>query len=258
MKAGTFNKPTIDLDDPSSWPDSLSSFLNERFELFLGWEMNTGGASAHEFDCAIAELKRALQPYAIVGWHCSRLTDAEINDILRNGMTLPDGAMLARRVNAVVGAGLLDRCVAQLLKSRNQADEKNRAGMVWFCFFPPRKAGEFSIERFFRHWGGEALHNSHERDPVSSQALARIGTPCLVEAAVPISSLARHAGPECTIIRRFLDDQGKLPVGETRYEGRIVVPLPADCVRRVVRFPGREFLDLTGCLDWDRAIEEVR
>ena len=143
------------------------------------------------FDGAIVGLANVLQPHEMVGWHCTRLTDPEIEEISRNGMRLPDGTILARRIDAVAEAGCLAPDVARLLKSRNQADEENRSGTVWFCFFPPGRAGKDGIGRFFRHWGGEALYNSHERDPVSSQAISCIGTPCLVEANVPIAALAR-------------------------------------------------------------------
>ena len=139
----------------------------------------------------------------------------------------------------------------------DQADEKNRTGTVWFCFFPPGRTGEDGIGRFFRHWGGEALYNSHERDPVSSQAISCIGTPCLVEANVPIAALARHCGLEFNILRRFLVGRGLPGQGSADYEGRIVRPLPAANVRRVIRFPSPDFLELTRCLEWVRPISKT-
>ena len=91
------------------------------------------------FDKAIYGLIDALQPYEIVGWHCTRLTDAEADDILRDGMQLPDVAMLARRIDAVVKANKLAPDIARLLKSKNQADEEvpRRDGLV--LLFPAKK-----------------------------------------------------------------------------------------------------------------------
>ena len=162
------------------------------------------------------------------------------------------------RIDAVAEAGCLAPDVARLLKSSNQADEENRTGTVWFYFFPPGRAGEDGIGRFFRHWGGEALYNSHERDPVSSQAISCIGTPCLVEANVPIAALARHCGLEFNILRRFLVGRGLPGQGSADYEGRIVRPLPAANVRRVIRFPSPDFLELTRCLEWVRPISKTQ
>ncbi len=207
-------------------------FLEEHQELFLHWETKQGTVPSSKFEDTIAKLTSLLQPFEIVGWHCTCLTDGEIEEIILNGMGLPDGKMLARRINAIEETGCLTRDIALLLKSRNQADKKYRASRVWFCFYPPREAGEHGIGRFFRHWGGAALYIKHEKDPITSQAISRSGTPCLVEASVTISDLAR--GPELNIIRRFLIDQGLFSRLVDPYEGPVVRALPIGNVRRVV------------------------
>ena len=162
--------------------------------------------------------------------------------------------MLARRIDTLAEASLVARDVARRLKSENQADENNRAGMVWFCFFPPQVAGESGIERFFRHWGGEALYNSHEGDPITSPALSCIGIPCLVEADVPIALLGRHGGLAFKIVRRFLISRGYRTAEPTDHEDHIDHPLPAENVRRVIRFPDPDFYSLTGCSEWCRPL----
>ena len=75
-----------------------------------------------------------MQAYEILGWHCTRLTDAEVDEILHSGMQLPNAAMLARRIDALEGTDVIASDVARRLKSENQAAKGNRAGMVWFCF----------------------------------------------------------------------------------------------------------------------------
>ena len=244
---------TIDFDKPHCWPRPLSEFLNARHELLLDWV--AGKFSPREWEEEeLPHLRRLLQPCSLLGWHCSRLSNAEIDSIRSNGMELPNREMLARRIDAVVQDGLVSDQVAKILKSENQADDLGRAGMLWFCFSPPRGAGESGISRFFRHWGGEALYNSHENNRMTSPILARIGTPCLVEAAVPFSSLPEVLGPEDAIVRTFLIYRGLLPPVDVKYEGRSKMPLPADCVQRIIPFPCKEFLDLTGCEDWEKPL----
>ncbi|MGE0773984.1 MAG: hypothetical protein AB7L36_02955, partial [Sphingomonadaceae bacterium] len=222
----------LNLKKPASWPTDLRSYLESRHDLFLGWER--GGVAAHLYDQAIYGLIDALQPYAITGWHCSRLTDAEIRHILRERMQLPSATMLNRRIDALVASGDLESDIALRLKEKNQGDDTNRAGMVWFCFFHPRLAGETGIERFFRHWGGEALYNSHERDPITSSAIRVVGTPCVVEADIPIASLGKHCGLAFKIVRRFLKSR-EFRTGESvDHEDRIRQPLPAANIRRIV------------------------
>jgi hypothetical protein len=251
MASPGHGKPALlDLGKPETWPHPLRAYLDDHHDLFLGWESKNGYVSAKAFDDAIYGLMDALLPYAITGWHCSRLTDAEIDHILSQGMQLPDAAMLDRRIDALVAAGHLTEDVARRLKAKNQSGDSNRAGMLWFCFFPPRGAGEHGIERFFRHWGGEALYNSHEDDPVTSSAISGIGTPCLIEADVPIASLEKHGGLSFKVYRRFLASRGYDTREPVEHGDRIKSPLAVEAIRRVIRFPGPEFQSFTGCADW--------
>jgi hypothetical protein len=240
----------LELEKPEAWPEALREYLIGHHDLFLNWETGNGRISGRAFDDAIYGLMDTLQPYEITGWHCTRLTDVEIDHILQDGMQLPDTAMLNQRIDALVAAGHLSEDIALRLKSDNQSGETNRAGMVWFCFFPPRNAGESGIERFFRHWGGEALYNSHEDDPGTSPAISAIGTPCLVEADVPIASLEKYGGLSRKIYRRFLVSRGFKTRDSVEHEDRIKRPLPAGNIRRVVRFRDPAFDELTGCSDW--------
>jgi hypothetical protein len=245
----------IDLDAVAAWPNRLTVFVELHHDLFLRWEQRAKGCDPKAYDRVIEALGDLLQPFTLRGWHCTRLTDEEITAILDQGLQLPTAAMLHRRIDAVVTAGALHIPIAAALKAQHQAADANRAGKLWFCFFPPRIAGERGIERFFRHWGGEALYNSHEDDPVTSAAIRVIGTPSLVEADVPISALFWHAlNLAFIVVRRFLISRGFHTTEPIDYEDRIIRPLPADRVRRVIRFPEPDFMALTGCAGWKRPL----
>lgn len=244
----------LDLERPRKWPTPLLSYLDAQHGLFLDWKTEQSWVTGPRYDEAIDGLVDVLQSYEIMGWHCTRLTDMETEEILRNGMQLPDATMLARRIDALAKANQITSDVARCLKSDNQADEENRAGKVWFCFFPPWTAGEDGIERFFRYWGGEALYNSHENNQITQSAISRIGTPCIVEANVPIASLEMYIGLAFKIVHRFLISNGYDPREPTDHEDCINYPLPAKNIRRVIRFPDPDFLSLTGCSDWHRPL----
>ena len=122
--------------------------------------------------------------------------------------------------------------------------------MLWFCFFEPKIAGEDGIERFFRSWGGEALYNSHERDPETGPVLKRIGTPCIVEAEVPISSLSKSWLTE-KMARIFLKKRGLITRECCDFESYADTEIPPETIRKVIKFPEPEFLRLTDCENWD-------
>jgi hypothetical protein len=54
--------------------------------------------SPARYDQIVYGLRAVLQPYSIVGLHCTKLTEEEIQHILANGMQPPDGKMLALRL----------------------------------------------------------------------------------------------------------------------------------------------------------------
>jgi hypothetical protein len=135
--------------------------------------------------------------------------------------------MLHRRIDAIKKTGHLSEALTNRLKAEHQADEQYRAGRVWFCFFHPRLAGESGIERFFRHWGGEALYNSHEDDPETGTAISTIGSPCIVEAVVPLASLGPLGFLPMKVARRFLISRGHQTVEPIDHDGAITCPLPA-------------------------------
>ena len=170
-------------------------------------------------------------------------------------MQLPDAEMLASRIDALVKTSLITPDIARRLKSKNRASEQS--GAVYFCFFPPRNDDEDGIGRFFRHWGGEALYVCHEDDPITSPASSCVGTPCIVEADVPISLLRMEGNLEPSIYRRYLASCGA-PIKYCDYEDRIEHPLPAKSVRRVIAFPDPDFYSLTGCSEWRRPISQCR
>ena len=201
----------LDLDAPAAWPGELLAFLDAHHALLLAWETWAENVRWQDHDAAIYGLQALLGRYALVGWHCTRLTREEVTAIVDGGMQLPDRAMLNRRLDALTRAGvldeILDEILAGMLKATNQADDDNRAGMISFCFFPPRLADEDGIKRFFRHWGGEALYNSHEDEPDTGAAIACIGRPCLIEVAVPIAGM-ESTRAAFNVARRYLIHRG--------------------------------------------------
>lgn len=119
---------------PALWPESLLAFLAAPHELFLDWATGPKRFSATAYDRAIYQLMELLQPYSLRAWHCTRLTDREIDAILNDGMQLPDETILHARIDALVSECAISSEVAALFKGRNQADEKYRKDRIWWCF----------------------------------------------------------------------------------------------------------------------------
>jgi len=100
----------IDFHMLDGWPSDLLACLDRHYTLLLDWE--TGWHKiASEYDAAVCDVERVLQPYALIGWHCTRLTLAEMAFVRSSGMQLPTPAMLNGRVDALAQA---DACRRKL------------------------------------------------------------------------------------------------------------------------------------------------
>jgi hypothetical protein len=140
--------------------------------------------------------------------------------------------------------------MARRLRARHDAHAPNRKGRIWFCFYPPRLASQPGIERFFRSWGGEALYVDHEADPVTGVVLNGIGTPCLVEAEVPIAGIDLRYGLVERLGRQFLINRGLKTMEPAEHEDYTMQPVPSAQIIRVIKFPAKDFLALTDGREW--------
>ena len=199
-----------------------------------------------DYENAKSDVLLQLQNHQLTGWHCTKLTDFEIDSIRSLGMRLPNGALLLERIDLLCQQGSIDEPFAAKLKSKHLADDDNRKDRIWFCFFHPCRESQGGIERFFRYWGGESLYRCHERDDEARAHLMKTGTPVVVEAAVPVSSfgtsfLGQH------VLRRFLRPEGDH--GE-EFEACAKSPIAREQISRIILFGTKEFDELTGCQGW--------
>lgn len=217
----------------------------------MGWECVCPRSSTdHDYEYAIYGMRNVLRKHSLVGYHCTKLTTSEVEIIRKKGMFLQNFSSLKGRISQLEKDGLLSSEVAKSLISKNQSDDKNRANMLWFCFYEPYLAGRYGIERFFRSWGGEALYSSHENHPVTGKTIQRIGNPCVVKAHVTIESLKESYYPDTSMIRVFLSQKGHRIESEIEHEGFSTRAIDSQNVVEIFEYPSEQFDEITGCKEW--------
>lgn len=244
--------PVLNLDQPSEWPAALKITLTEVRPIIRAWEFGLSAKNAANFDHAINLLSDALKPYSIRGWHCTRLTDGEVNAVEADGLVPMSIDLIERRIAFQVQGGLVSTVVGDALRAAHLGSAHNRAGMIWFCFFPPKDAGEDGIHRLLRYWGGEAVYLTHGLNGSIASVLRQLGRPCIVEADVPVASLSQPSTFTLArlISRRDLNHRGGAVDELYLFEGYAVHAIPGDCIRVVHRFPSASFTALSGCDGW--------
>jgi hypothetical protein len=231
----------------------VSDFLEANLSRFKGWECSCcTNASPSGYDSLVKEFRRILRMYSLTGYHCTKLTKEEIEGIRADGMFLQNATTLNARIDRLLCSGLISPGVAQCLKDKNQANNSNRANMLWFCFYEPFMAEESGIGRFFRSWGGEALYNSHEKNPVTGATLCNIGIPCLIKANVPIASMRDSKFPDGVMARVLLSHLGHQLENSIKLEGYSTKNISVQNIIEIIEHPSARFMELTKCEAWER------
>lgn len=245
---------SIVISDQTTWPSNVIEYLESNYKKFLGWECDCPRSSLpQEYDLAIYGMRDVLKKYSLVGYHCTKLIELEIDNIRNSGMLLQNSDSLRERIYQLEEAGLLSADVAHALISRNQADDGNRAGMLWFFFYEPYLAGCYGIQRFFRFWGGEALYNLHEDHPDTGKVLKEIGIPCVIKANIPITSLKDSFYPDSSMIRVFLSQRGHQLDNGIEHEGFSTTNIAPQDIVEVIKHPNKQFIELTKCDAWSNS-----
>lgn len=129
---------------------------------------------------------------AIRAFHCTRLHEIEIADILKEGLKPLDRAHSEARIKRMERAGALTPEMAnriveghrRFMDASAAEDRFPREGVIHLCHSPKEGA-----DNFFDNWGGETIYAwflSSEKDHQDVlSVLRRIGTPCIFEVLLP-------------------------------------------------------------------------
>jgi hypothetical protein len=143
---------------------------------------------AGEFMAVSDHIGRLMEERTIRAWHYTRLTDAEVETLRRDGIQLSTLDSFRARLAVQVAAGILDQDTADQLftDSPFQGDQRrSRANKFWMVSHP-HEIEDGGVELLLESWGGEVTY-FWQRDPVLQALLRDIGRPRVLEIAVPMA-----------------------------------------------------------------------
>jgi hypothetical protein len=259
--------PALILDDETSWPSELRQILEEGLPILHAFCDEDARIEQLQRDDVVLRVHEPHNPYrhrkeeiydavgqslaglAIVGWHCTRLCDDEIEVVLRDGMYPLSPETLAARLGRRVWAGDISSAAAKRFTSEHQAHNRHRQ-MLWFIFSRGSLQCESGVNRLFTSWGGEALYVGHERDDYTGPILRSIGEPCIIEAELPIRKIEAHWDPAEWIARAFLHRRGISDGHSPERDGYIRETIGPERIRRVIQFSDPDFEVFTRASGW--------
>lgn len=263
--------PPIQADDEETWPEEALELLEEGLESILACEafdrdlerryQEEGDLKArfnpppnpHEDarETLLDQLQVLLEPFDIVGYHCTRLLDQEALYIKQHGLTPLSHELVRRRLDAAVQAGHLNQQTASELYDGALLDEAigRRLGMTWFVFCRNTLREEHGLYRFFKYWGGEAVYVRPEHQELG-QKLASFGTPSIVVTSVPIAGLQTFCPIAERMLRVFIAHRN-LPLDhDHEFEGHVQAPVRGTRILQLLTPRDDEFERLTCYSTW--------
>jgi len=200
----------------------------------------------------LQEIGSILAPLDIAGFHCTRLTTGERQDVARSGLLPLTPDLVERRVREALAEGHVTKGLADCLLAANDARDKYRAWQLWFAFTEAPLRDESGVGPLLGAWGGEALYRRHLGTEKAGAALMAVGEPCIVEAAVEVTSLARKQPKDVAgyLLRGFLRRRGIATGHGADMQDYTRSLLPARRILSLLGPADAHFAALTGYSQW--------
>lgn len=151
-------------------------------------------------------IEEKLRFKKIVAFHCTRITEYEREDILKNWLMplCPDFSI--QRLKRIFEEGIISEKTYKIILDQNESNAYNRKGNVCFFHCLSNFKDELWIYRLLKSRGGEALYCNHEYNKEVIDELNKISKPCIVVACLEYSELNSSACIPEKMIKLMIDE----------------------------------------------------
>ena len=188
-------------------------------------------------------LENILMDHRIIGFHCTRLTEEEIENILRDGLQPLNKDFAVSRIERIFNNSLISKELRDELIEKEELTDENRAGMVYVFHCTSTLRDEWGLNRLFGFWGGEAIYTYLKK----SEELKEIGKSCIVLASIKISELDIYPELSKRMLSFYFEDNYFPHDTDTSLETNVKVV-------RIIKREEQLFEDLTGIQNWQEKI----
>lgn len=174
----------VDLDDQSTWPEEVVTFIREKSES-IDMEENSSMSIGDHI------LLSFLRTSYLLVYHATRLLPHEKEDIRANGLRILTGEFAAKKIRDAVEYGYLtERIGNELQHGTTSWDDSDGERINQICLVfgkSPFKLQELGLRYFFEEWGGEFISYTDAGGKYKT-CLKQIGEPAIVKALLPITA----------------------------------------------------------------------
>ena len=230
---------SVELDNPETWPTALLEEIDAQPS--LPTMLEAAGVTER--------IQGHLLGQLIVAYHCTRLTEREVGNVVSGGLECLDDNMLTGKVDAAVAAGEVAPELAEEILRSHLGNCANRRGAI--AFFGVRHQLRSTRRRsYYRYllgeWGGEAIAFPLESTEYQ-EMLRQIGVPTVVVVQLKPQTIASTSSSS---LASTLWTARHRP--DEELDSMIVVGTPVSSanVKEVVQPGSEEWLELFG-QDWE-------
>lgn len=252
-----FEKHII-FDDIESWPtemldlirkneNSLKGFFNEEHRIdklarkdVTLWNNRPDNKYSEKWNVIINEIETILKQHSIIGIHCTKLLDWEIEDVEKNGLKPLERTFANTRIERAFKEGILSKALRDKLIDKEELNESNRKGYIWVFHCLKTLTFEYGLNRLFGLWGGESLY-AYIKD---NQELKNIGISCIIFTSIKISELDIYPELSKRMTAFYFNDDYFPHDTDTIIKTNLNV-------LKIIRRNEKLFKDLTGIENWD-------
>ncbi|MCW8088245.1 hypothetical protein [Sabulicella glaciei] len=223
--------------------DLIRDYTTTDHHIFRDYDLGQGKGpylyrSDNPHGAAFLRLKETvgqeMEGRTIRAFHYTRLTDVEVEGLLKQGIHPSTPDSLRTRLNSMVTAGHLttDRAAALYKASPFHGEQlEARDGKFWMTSYP-HVVDDPGVVRLMRHWGGEVASWFLEDDDQILAPLSEIGKPRIIEVAVPLALTRRSYSAGEAIIAAFGRYMG-LATGKHDFDLYTIAPLEPSAILKV-------------------------
>lgn len=149
-----------------------------------------------DWDSVLYSIEGVLNCHKLVGFHCTRMVDEEIENVKEFGLKPLRREATISRLSRLSDLGIMTKNTFNYLRDNNLSSEQNREGLLFFFHGVQTLKDNFGLYQFFKFWGGESIYRNHINAVEIYAELSQIGKPCIVLASIEYANvctkLANH------------------------------------------------------------------
>lgn len=253
----------IEIADINTWPIQARTLLENNLELLSQYQITEDALQdgsyiesnpySAERGLIINQLNQMLENHNFVGYHCTRLTNAERKDVIINGLELSSEVLWRKKSEGItLSSEAIDTTVLPLLMENLHLISKS-FGRLWFVCGASALKIERGVSKFFSVYGGEAIHDLPQNNKFSELGLNFIGKPCIIKASLSLRGRNYPIGR--SMEAAFLQYHEVEAQDGSSFDVCLDRQLPSSQVLRIITIEDPEFKELTDYENWYESIQ---